>query len=145
MSENKKPIIGIDLGIDPEYLEGVIRQTVNASIAEALGGKEAVASEIIHSVLTTEVDADTGRVPRYNTTKTVSIIECYTRRVIREQAQEILEEVVEEQRGNLKKAVKKAISDEATLGRMAASFVDSMLGETNYYRPRFEVTFEKKD
>ena len=37
MSENKKPIIGIDLGIDPEYLEGVIRQTVNASIAEALG------------------------------------------------------------------------------------------------------------
>lgn len=141
MSENKKPIIGIDLGIDPEYLEGVIRQTVNASIAEALGGKEAVASEIIHSVLTTEVDADTGRVPRYNTTKTVSIIEYYTRRVIREQAQEILEEVVEEQRGNLKKA----ISDEATLGRMAASFVDSMLGETNYYRPRFEVTFEKKD
>lgn len=95
MSENKKPIIGIDLGIDPEYLEGVIRQTVNASIAEALGGKEAVASEIIHSVLTTEVDADTGRVPRYNTTKTVSIIEYYTRRVIREQAQEILEEVVE--------------------------------------------------
>lgn len=141
MTENKKPIIGIDLGIDPEYLEGVIRQTVNASIAEALGGKEAVASEIIHSVLTTEVDADTGRVPRYNTTKTVSIIEYYTRRVIREQAQEILEEVVEEQRGNLKKA----ISDEATLGRMAASFVDSMLGETNYYRPRFEVTFEKKD
>lgn len=114
---------------------------MNASIAEALGGKEAVASEIIHSVLTTEVDADTGCVPRYSTAKRVSIIEYYTRRVIREQAQEILEEVVEEQRGNLKKA----ISDEATLGRMAASFVDSMLGETNYYRPRFEVTFEKED
>lgn len=28
MAKNEKPIIGIDLGIDPEYLEEVVRQTV---------------------------------------------------------------------------------------------------------------------
>lgn len=144
MTESKKPIIGIDLGIDPEYLESVIRQTVSAGIAEALGGKEAVASEVIHSVLNTEVDAETGKIPQFRTSKKVSIIEYYTRQVIREQAKEIVKEVVQEQRGNLKKAVKKAINDEATLGKMAASFIDSMLNETNYYRPHFEVTFEKE-
>lgn len=145
MTENKKPIIGIDLGIDPEYLEGVIRQTVSASIAEALGGKEAVASEIIHSVLTTEVDAETGMVPQFRTSRKVSIIEYYTRQVIREQAKEIVKETVEEQRGNLKRAVKKAISDEATLGRMAASFIDSILKGSTCYRPQFEVTFVEED
>lgn len=144
MDESKKPIIGIDLGIDPEYLEGVIRQTVCAGVTEALGGKEAVASEIIHSVLNTKVDAETGGIPRYSSTKKVSIIEYYTREVIREQAKEIVKEVVEEQRGNLKKIIKKTINDEATLGRMAESFIDSVLNETNCYRPYFEVRFEKE-
>lgn len=28
MDTNKKPLVGIDLGIDPEYLENVIKTTV---------------------------------------------------------------------------------------------------------------------
>lgn len=146
--ENKKPIVGIDLGIDPEYLEQVVRQTVSVGIAEALGGKEAVASEIIHSVLNARVNSD-GKIIRphdygYRDAKTV--IDYYTQRVIKNQVQEVLKEIVEEKRADIKKAIKKELSKPSTIDGLTGEFVHHLLSvSTDYWRPKINISFEQRN
>ena len=115
MSE-KKPIIGLDLGIDPEYLESVVRSTVSAGIAEALGGKEAV-----------------------------PLIDWYAQKVIREAAKESVAEMVEARRGEIRKAIKRALVDDSTINAMASEYVSALVRECGRgYTPKFEVSFEKE-
>lgn len=147
MNEAKKPIIGIDLGIDPEYLEEVVRQTVSAGIAEALGGKNAVASEIIHGVLNTRVDRDGDYVSRgsYKYKDADTLLDYYTRQVIKDEAVSLIKEAVEEKRGELREAIKRQLESPETLDSMAASFVDGIVNSTVGYRCKVGVSFERMD
>lgn len=133
MSEARKRIVGIDLGIDPDYLEEVVRQTVSAGIAEALGGKDAVASEIIHSVLNQKINKHgelvTEGMSAYNREGAVPIIEYYTTKIVRQCAKEMVAEIIEERRDEIKAAIKKAMKEQRFFENAAEVFMAKALND----------------
>lgn len=146
MSEQKKPIIGIDLGIDPEYLEEVVRQTVSAGIAEALGGKDAVASEIVHEVLNARVDED-GRVLAkndYRRDRGTPIIDYYVRKVVRKEAATYVSEMMEKYRPQIREAIEKQLKDDAFTSDISKKFVQALADEAmKDWRCTIDVNFAK--
>lgn len=148
MAESKKPIIGIDLGIDPEYLEEVVRQTVCAGIAEALGGKDAVASEIVHEVLNSRVDNDGNVIGKGNYTydRGTPIIEYYVRKVVKKEAATYVSEMMEKYRPQIRDAIAKELGDQLFTNDLAEKFVGALVNETmKDWRCNIDVSFVKPE
>ena len=144
MEKNKKPIIGIDLGIDPEYLEEVVRQTVSAGIAEALGGKNAVASEIVHEVLNAKVDEKGVVLSKgdYRRDRGIPIIDYYVRKVVREEAATYVSEMMEKYRPKIRAAIEKQLKDDAFTSDISKKFVKALADEAmNGWRCKIDVNF----
>lgn len=148
MAENKKPIIGIDLGIDPDYLEEVVRQTVCAGIAEALGGKDAVASEIIHEVLNSKVDKDGNVIGKgsYRYDSGTPIIEHYVRKVVKQEAATYVSEMMEKYRPQIREAIAKELGGESFTNDLSKKFVGALVNETMQdWRCNIDVNFTKPE
>lgn len=146
--KGKKPIIGIDLGIDPEYLEEVVRQTVCAGIAESLGGKDAVASEIIHEVLKARVD-DHGNViseGNYRYDNGTPVIEYYVRKVVRAEAASYVSEMLEQYRPQIRDALAKELGKRQFANNLANQFVSALVDQaTKDWRCKVDVSFVKPE
>lgn len=143
--ENKKPLVGIDLGIDPEYLENVIKQTVTASIAEGLFGKEELAQQLIGYVLNTSVDRE-GRVSTYSGDKNHTLLKYLTEKAVKTAAQEALAEAADSIKDQVKKCLKKKLADEATQDDMCAAMLQSLFCSLdNTYKTNISVNFERKE
>lgn len=148
MSEARKRIVGIDLGIDPDYLEEVVRQTVSAGIAEALGGKDAVASEIIHSVLDMRVDERGNPVKKgdWGYKGGTPIVEYFAVDIIRKEAASLVAEIVEQKRPQIREAIAKQLGSKAMIGELAEKFVAALVGSaTNDWRCKIDVAFSEKN
>lgn len=146
MKAEKKPIIGIDLGIDPEYLEEVVRQTVSAGIAEALGGKNAVASEIVHEVLNARVDGDGCVITKdnYRYDKSTPVIDYYVRKVVREEAATYVSEMMEKYRPQIREAIENQLKGEAFTSDISKKFVQALADEAmKDWRCTIDVNFAK--
>lgn len=146
MGEAKKPIIGIDLGIDPEYLEEVVRQTVSAGIAEALGGKDAVASEIVHEVLNARVDREGNVITKssYMWSDGTPIIDHYVRKVVREEAASYVTEMMEKYRPQIRDSIEKQIKDDMFINDLSGKFVRALADATmKDWCCNIDVNFEK--
>lgn len=148
MAADKKPIIGIDLGIDPEYLEEVVRQTVSAGIAESLGGKNAVASEIVHEVLNSRVDEKGVVLSKddYRHSRGIPIIDYYVRKVVRDEAATYVSEMMEKYRPQIREAIEKQLKDDAFTSDISKKFVQALADEAmKDWRCTIDVSFAKPE
>ena len=138
---DKKPIVGIDLGIDPEYLEGVVKQTVIASVSEGLLGKEELAKQVINTVLSTHVDSR-GRMSSYRSDPTM--LEYLVNKAVKEAAQKALEEAADEMmQVQVKKILKRKLAEEGTQDAMCNAMFECMMGSLeNTYRTNIDIKFE---
>lgn len=137
---DKKPIVGIDLGIDPEYLEGVVKQTVIASVSESLLGKEEIAKQVINTVLSTKVDSQ-GRASTYNRDKTM--LEYLVNKAVRDAAHKVLKETADEMQEQVKEVLKCKLSEKGTQDALCDAMLKCMLGSlTSTYRTKVDIKFE---
>lgn len=145
MDTNKKPLVGIDLGINPEYLENVIKQTVTAGIAESLFGKEELAQQLIGHVLNTTVDAN-GRVSTCRCDSDRTLLKYLVDNAVKTAAQEALAEAADSIKDQVKKCLKKKLADEATQDDMCAAMLQSLFCSLdNTYKTNISVNFEHKE
>lgn len=143
--ENKKPLVGIDLGINPEYLENVIKQTVNASIAEGLFGKEELAQQLIGHVLNTEVDAN-GKVSPYRHNNDRTLLKYLVDNAVKAAAQEALAEAADSIKDQVKRCLKKKLAQESTQDAMCDAMLQSLFCSLdNTYKTNISVNFEHKE
>lgn len=141
--ENKKPLVGIDLGIDPEYLENVIKQTVNASIAEGLFGKEELAQQLIGYVLNTKVD-DRGRVSTYSCDRDRTLLKYLVDNAVKTAAQEALTEAADSMKDQVKECLKKKLADKSMQDDMCDAMLQSLLRSLgNTYKTNVSINFER--
>lgn len=142
----KKPIVGIDLGIDPEYLEECVRQTVCAGIAEVMGNGDAVASSIVSAVLEARVDSD-GRVITeggYRYDRGTPIIEHYVQKVVRKEAASYVAEMLEQYRPQIRDAIAKQLGRRQFANDLAEKFMAALVDTTTSdWRCKVDVSFEK--
>lgn len=137
---DKKPIVGIDLGIDPEYLEGVVKQTVIASVSESLLSKEELAKQVINTTLSTRVDKY-GNVSSYRNDPT--LLEYLVNKAVKEAAQKALEEAADELQVQVKEVLKRKLAEEGTQNAMCNAMFECMMNSLeSTYRTNIDIKFE---
>lgn len=137
-------IVGLDLNIDGDYLEEAVRQTVIAGISESLNGKNEIVSQLVSSVLKTKCKPD-GTISNYERDNTCTLLEAYVRTTIKKIAREELADIIEESRPEIKKQVRKAISNAAKQGEIVEAFLNALISDiSNAYRTTVDVSFTKE-
>lgn len=137
---DKKPIVGIDLGIDPEFLEGVVKKTVITSVSQSLLGKEELARQLINTVLSTRVDSQ-GQVSNCGYDKT--LLEYLINKAVKDAATKALEEAADEMQGQVKKVLKRRLAEKGTQDAMCDALLKCMLGSLeSTYKTKVDISFE---
>lgn len=138
-------IIGLNLGIDDNYLAEVVKQTVIAGISESLNGKNEIVSQLVHDVLNLKVDK-TGKVSSWERDNNITLLEYHVRRAINDVAKEEIAQAIEKSKPKIRKAIKNELCKEGAMDNIAAAFVSKLTSEiTNGWRTNIEINFEVLD
>ncbi len=142
---DKKPILGLDLNIDDDYLGECVKQTVIAGIAEALNGKNEVTSHIVNAVLSLRVDRN-GYVSKWSSDNSQTVLEYYVSNAIRDVAKEEIKRLMEEARPQIAETMRRELGKAETVDKLVASFAKDMVDScTNSWRTSLGITFEKAE
>ena len=135
-------IIGLDLNIDQDYLADAVKQTVMMGISESLNGKNQIVSQIVHSVLNTKVD-EHGKISSYSSSNRYTLLEFYVMKMLREVTAEELENLVNEHREEISKAIRTELAKKATYTKFVDRFIDNVSSAvSNSWCPKIEISFD---
>lgn len=138
-----KNIIGINMGIDQNYIEGIIRETVSATIAEALMGKEEFAKTLINEVLDTKVN-NKGEVSRWASDNDRTTLQYLVSKAVNDTAREALNECMEDMKPQLKEIIIIALKQKKTKDALAEAFLDSVTRSiTSQWSSNISFSFDK--
>lgn len=136
-------IVGLDLNIDQDYLAQAVQQTVMMGIAESLNGKNEIVSQIVKSVLNTKVD-DTGKISSYRSENKYTLLEVYVKQMLTEEVKAEMKSMIEEKRPEIRKMIKKNLSNESVTEGFCKQFIGAITNAINaVYAPRITVDFDK--
>lgn len=140
-----KNIIGINMGLDPNYVEGIIKETVSATIAEALMGKEEFAKTLINEVLDTKVNRD-GKVSKWTNDNDRTTLQYLVSKAVNDAAKEALNECMEDMKPQLKEVIILALKQKKTKDALAEAFLDSVTGAiASCWRSNISFSFDKSE
>lgn len=140
-----KNIIGINMGIDPSYVEGIIRETVSATIAEALMGKEEFAKTLINEVLDTKVNKN-GEVSKWSGDNNQTTLQYLVSKAVNDAAREALNECMEDMKPQLKEIIILTLKQKKTKDALAEAFLDSVTSAiTSCWRSNISFSFDKSE
>jgi len=136
-------IMGLDLKIDEKYIGEIVKNVVQASIAEALGAKDDLVHTAIKTMLMTKVDKN-GKVSTYSSENKFNLIDYYVHSTVTEMCKELAVEIITEHREAIKKELKKQLSSERSIEAFTKTMIDKTVENlNNEWQPSIEVNFEK--
>ena len=142
---NESSLFGLDLKIDQEAITGVIKQMVNAGIVQALDEKNNIASSIVNQVLSMKVD-DEGKVSSYSSYNKCTLLEYYVKQMIKDEAVNVIKEVMEEKREDIRGMIKREMSKKATIDSFYKAFLSGVVDSIDStYRTTINVSVNKKE
>lgn len=142
---DKKPILGLDLNIDDDYLGECVKQTVIAGISEALNGKNEITSQIVNMVLSQKVDKN-GQISGWRSDNTQTVLEYYVAKTIREVAQDEIKRLMEEARPQIAESMRRELGKAKTVDKLVAEFARDMVNScASNWRTTLGITFEKTE
>lgn len=142
---NESSLFGLDLKIDQEAITGVIKQMVNAGIVQALDEKNNIASSIVNQVLSMKVD-DKGKVSSYSSYNKYTLLEYYVKQMIKDEAVNVIKEVMEEKREDIRGMIKREMSKKATIDSFYKAFLSGVVDSIDStYRTTINVSVNKKE
>lgn len=142
---NESSLFGLDLKIDQEAITGVIKQMVNAGIVQALDEKNNIASSIVNQVLSMKVDNE-GKVSSYSSYNKYTLLEYYVKQMIKDEAVNVIKEVMEEKREDIRGMIKREMSKKATIDSFYKAFLSGVVDSIDStYRTTINVSVNKKE
>ena len=138
-------IVGLDLNIDQDYLANAVKQTVMMGISESLNGKNQIVSQIVSMVLNTKVDKS-GKISAYSSDNKYTLLEFYVMKMIREVTAEELQNLVNERREDITKAIRSELAKKANYNKFVDGFIDNISSAiNNTWVPKIEIQFEQME
>lgn len=135
--------MGLDLKVDEKYIGEIVKNVVQASIAEALGAKDDLVNTAIKTMLTTKVDRN-GKVSNYSSDNKYNLIDYYVHSTVTDVCKEMALEIIQENRDALKAELKKQLSSERSVEAFTKSMIDSTMENLNReWSPSITVQFDK--
>ncbi|MED3792092.1 hypothetical protein P4571_06545 [Niallia alba] len=136
-------IMGLDLKVDEKYIGEIVKNVVQASIAEALGAKDDLVNTAIKTMLTTKVDKN-GKVSNYSSDNKYNLIDYYVHSTVTDVCKAMALEIIQENRDALKAELKKQLSSERSVEAFTKSMIDSTMENLNReWSPSITVQFDK--
>lgn len=140
-----KNIVGLDLNIDKDFLAEAVKQTVLMGISESLNGKNEIVSQIVNAVLSTKVD-EKGMINSYESYNRQTIIEFYVKKMLNEQVRQTIQEIMDEQRDDIKKIIRIAFNKTKFKNDVVDAIMNSMVERlTSEYSTTVNVDIKKKE
>lgn len=138
----EQSMMGLKMELDQKYIDNLVKQMVEASIIQTLDGKHQIASSLVHEVLNQKVDSE-GR-PTSSSYYKDTLLSYLTKKMIREEVQNMFLAVLEEKREDIKKVIKKELSKEPMLGKFVECFVSDVMNNlSSSWRTTVNVKFDK--
>ena len=142
MSEGKKPIIGIDMGIDPDYLDGVVKSTVAASVSESLLGKEELARQLVLAVLERKVNPRDGKPSTYS--DSISLIDYLMNKTVKDTANAVIVEELERMKEPVREMIRETLATKKAQNAICDALMDVMDNNIkSHWGIDFTVEFKK--
>lgn len=137
--------MGLDLKIDEKYIGEIVKNVVQASIVEALGVKDELVQTAIKTMLMTKVDKN-GKVSSYSSDNKFNLIDYYVHSTVKELCNEMVVEILNENRDALKSELKKQLSSARSIEAFTKSMIDATVENLeSSWRPSLTVQFEKTE
>lgn len=138
-----KEALGMSLEISQEYIDNLTKDLLEQSLIETLDAKNTIVQNIVSNVLSAKVNEE-GRVSSYNSDNKYTFLEYLVRKMIREEALSVTEEVLKEKRKEIRDTIKKELNKKATIDKFFDAFMSSTVDNLDSrYRTFFDIRFEK--
>jgi len=139
-----KNLIGLNLEVDEQLIAESAKNVIQAAVVAALGDKDALVRAVINSVLLKKVD-ETGKVSSYSHENKHTMLEAFVLKAVRETAKEVVQEIVDENRTEFKRLLKKQLTEAKTLDAFTRSFIDgAMEAVSNKYRAKIDIHIDNE-
>lgn len=138
----EKNALGMTMQINEEFINNLAKQMVSESIMATIGGGDKFVSQIVADILKTKVDPDNGKVSNYSSS--IPYIQWLINKVIREEVEGTILEVLNEKKPEIRGAIKEELMKNKTIDAFYEAFVSSIeesLG--NRYYTHINVSFER--
>lgn len=140
-----KEALGMSLEISQEYIDSLTKDLLEQSLIETLDAKNTIVQSIVSNVLSARVD-ENGRVSNYNSDNKYTFLEHLVRKMIREEALSVTEEVLKERRKEIRDTIKKEMNKKANIDKFFDAFMSTTMDNLDSrYRTYFDIRFEKKE
>lgn len=135
----------INLSINKEVVEPIIRSKIQAAIIETLStDSETIVEKIVEQALEMKVDDD-GKVNSYSSYNKTPIIEWLCRDAIRKASIEALKQYLLDNRQTIKEAFIRKLSQRGHAGKLAEKIISSLSkGIESTWNWDMKVTFDPK-
>jgi len=141
MNNNGK-LIGLNLEVDEQLIAESAKNVIQAAVVAALGNKDDLVRSVVNYVLMKRVD-ENGKVSSYDRENKYTVLEAFVLSAVRETAKEAVQEIVEENRAEFKRLLKKQLTETKTLDAFTRSFIDgSMEAVANKYRANININID---
>jgi len=138
-------MLGIDLNVDNEYMEQVVKDTVLFGISEALEEKHHIVENLVEAVLNTKVD-EKGRPTTYSYDQKYTLLEYHVRQLLSEEIKTQINLFVEEKRPLVREKIRVALQDKNTIDRFTDNFIRA-IGESLEcgWKTKIDINFESPE
>lgn len=140
-----KNLMGLNLSVDNEVIAQAAKEAIIAGIASSMEMKEQIVHEFVKSMLSERVLIEDGSKPRgYSSEKTCSRLEWGVRKAITEVVREEITNMIEEQKPQLREAVRKEFQKKQTQSKLVEMFMNCLSENLDsVYRTKINVEIEK--
>lgn len=142
--DNKAGLIGLDLNINEDFVAETVRNTARAAIVSAMGEPEKLIQSTVDHAIQKYVDED-GRTVHKDHYRARPYLSWLVDKSVTDAIRDAFCEMVEENREDFKKEIKKALCREKFKNEAASVFVNFLLNEAkSEYRMPVTISFKKE-
>lgn len=137
-------MLGIDLNVDNEYIEQVVKDTVLFGISEALEEKNKIVQNLVEAVLNIKVDGD-GKPTTSSYGTKYTLLEYHVRKLIEGEVKQQIADFIEEKRPLVRERIKNELDKKATLDKFTENFIDVVSNSLECsWRTKIDVSFTRE-
>lgn len=137
-------IMGLNLSVDSNVMATAAREAIVSSVAEQLNMKDQLVQEFVKSLLTEKVNVEGGSPKRFSGEDCCSRMEYILRKAFGETVKEEIAAMIEEQKPEIREAIKKELSKNSTKSKLVDMFVKSISDAvTCRYTAKVNIEFDQ--
>lgn len=139
-----KEALGMSLEISQDYIDNLTKDLLTQSLIETLDAKNSIVEGIVSQILSVKVN-DKGQIDSWSSENKYTFLEYLVRKMIRDEVKSVAEEVLNEKRDDIRKAIRREMSSKATIDKFCNAFFSSVVdGLEDRYKTTIDVTVERE-